>query len=132
MLTSSDPTHAALAEVAVRAAGAIGASAHRYIAANPEDVDKAFAEMYAAGALADEGIPGSAGAIILTSRISVEMVQKTAAIGAGIVVGMSAPTALAIRTAEATCIAVVGIARGEAFEIFSHSERICAHTPGRI
>jgi len=48
VLTSSNPTHSALAEVAARAAGAIGASAQRFIAPNPEDVDKAFADMQAA------------------------------------------------------------------------------------
>lgn len=47
VLTSSNPTHAALAEVAARAAAAIGASAQRFIAPNPEDVDQAFAEMQA-------------------------------------------------------------------------------------
>jgi FdhD protein len=48
------------------------------------------------------------------------MVQKTAAIGAGIIVAISAPTALAIRTAECSDITLVGIARGREFEIFSH------------
>jgi FdhD protein len=48
------------------------------------------------------------------------MVQKTAAIGAGIMIAVSAPTALAIRTAEACGITLVGIARGRDFEVFSH------------
>jgi FdhD protein len=60
-----------------------------------------------------------------SSQAGYRSVQKTAAIGAGIVVGMSAPTALAIRTAEATGITLIGIARGKEFEIFSHPERIC-------
>jgi FdhD protein len=77
-----------------------------------------------AGALAKEGRTGRAGAVILTSRISVEMVQKTAAIGAGVVVAMSALTALAVRTAEASGITLVGIARGSEFEIFSHPARV--------
>jgi putative tryptophan/tyrosine transport system substrate-binding protein len=48
VLTSNNPTHPALAEVATSAAGAIGVAAQRYVAANPEDLDKAFAEMQAA------------------------------------------------------------------------------------
>jgi putative ABC transport system substrate-binding protein len=48
VLTSNNPTHAALAEVAARAAGAIGVSAQRFVAPNPEDLDKAFADMRAA------------------------------------------------------------------------------------
>ncbi|OSJ19637.1 hypothetical protein BST63_01885 [Bradyrhizobium canariense] len=48
VLTSNNPTHPALAEVAASAAGAIGVAAQRYVAVNPEDLDKAFAEMQAA------------------------------------------------------------------------------------
>jgi FdhD protein len=65
--------------------------------------------------------------VLLTSRVSVEMVQKTAAIGAPLMVAVSAPTALAVRMVEAAGITLVAIARSDGFEIFSHPERIAAN-----
>ncbi|MGA9300358.1 MAG: formate dehydrogenase accessory sulfurtransferase FdhD, partial [Bradyrhizobium sp.] len=54
-------------------------------------------------------------------------IQKTAAIGAPVMVAVSAPTALAVRMAETAGITLVAIARADGFEIFTHQDRI---TPG--
>jgi FdhD protein len=44
--------------------------------------------------------------------------------GATIIVGVSAPTALAVRIAESIGLTLVGVARDDGFEVFSHPERI--------
>jgi FdhD protein len=69
-------------------------------------------------------VPADTGAILLTSRVSIEMIQKAAVLGAPIVVAVSAPTALALRTAEDAGITVVAIARDDGFEVFTHPSRI--------
>jgi FdhD protein len=77
-----------------------------------------------AGALMREGGSLSDGAVLLTSRVSVEMVQKTAMIGAPLLIAVSAPTTLAIQIADAAGITLVGIARDDGYEVFTHPGRI--------
>jgi FdhD protein len=64
------------------------------------------------------------GAIVLTSRVSVEMVQKSAMAGAPVILAVSAPTTLAVKTAEAANITLVALARDDTFEVFTHPQRI--------
>ena len=76
------------------------------------------------GHLARAKIDAADGFVVLSSRVSVEMVQKSAMIGVGLVVAVSAPTALGVRMAEDAGITLVAIARGDGFEVFTHPQRV--------
>jgi FdhD protein len=62
--------------------------------------------------------------VVLTSRVSIELIQKSARLGAPVVAAVSAPTAAGVRLADNCGITLVAIARGQHFEIFTHPERI--------
>jgi FdhD protein len=62
--------------------------------------------------------------VAITSRVSVEMVQKAVILGVPLLAAISAPTALAIRTADEANLTLVALVRGDDFDVYSHPERI--------
>jgi FdhD protein len=75
-------------------------------------------------ALLSGALPLSESLLCVSGRLAFELVQKAARAGAPVLVGVGAPTSLAVELAEDRGVTLAGFARGGRVNIYTHSERV--------
>ncbi len=113
-----------------RAAGAVHAAgwatADGEVLIVREDVGRHNALDKMIGAALTQGIDPQSGFVVVTSRASIEMVQKAAMLGASLLVTVSGATALAVRMAHQAGLTLCGFAREGRRTVYTHVHRVSA------
>jgi FdhD protein len=82
-------------------------------------VDKAIGRL-----LLDDRLPAQNALLVVSGRTSFEIVQKALAAGMCGVIGVSAPSSMAVSTAARFGLLLCGFARGDAFNVYAGAERL--------
>ncbi len=96
----------------------------REIIAFAEDIGRHNTLDKIAGKLVRQALEPQQRCLLTTGRISSEMLQKAARIGASIVISRTSPTSLSIQLAEQYGITLIGYARRNQFNLYTHPQRV--------
>ncbi|MEO8906123.1 MAG: formate dehydrogenase accessory sulfurtransferase FdhD [Polyangiaceae bacterium] len=92
-----------------------------------EDVGRHNAVDKVIGRLLLDGlVPAHAGLLVVSGRLSFELVQKAITAGLAGLVGVSAPSSLAVSTAARFGLLLCGFARADGFNVYAGSQRLAA------
>ena len=96
----------------------------RQVVASGEDVGRHNSLDKIAGKCLLENLHPSRRILVTTGRVSSEMIQKAARIGASVVVSRTSASSLSVKLAEKWGITLIGYARRNQFIVYTHSGRV--------
>ncbi|MGM0642689.1 MAG: formate dehydrogenase accessory sulfurtransferase FdhD [Thermodesulfobacteriota bacterium] len=94
-----------------------------------EDIGRHNALDKMAGDILLNGIDTADKIVTASCRLSLEIIQKVAVSGFSMVISNSAPTYPAVKAAESAGICVIGFARNNRFNLYTHPGRIISREP---